>query len=131
MYKDQGAHDSQVHWHPLLIMKHRKFTTALDLEGEIIRQRRMAVNERRLAIGHAVEMRRWFDLANTPGDEIKPGAREYNRDQGFKEKHLMERNLTRLKRIEDDTLPRLGRALAEFKTAMFEFAKDDNSVVLK
>jgi hypothetical protein len=111
--------------------RHRKFTTQLDLESEIIKQRRKALNERRLADGHRVEMKRWFDLANNPGPGISDGAREYHRIKGFEEKRLMQRNIKLASRIEADMLPRLGRALAEFKTGVFDFSKDDTSVVLK
>lgn len=111
--------------------RQRKFNAQLDLEVEIIKQRRQAVKELKLANSHKAEMKRWFDLANNPSDEITPGAREHYRSKGFDERRLMDRNLRLLKRIEIDMIPRLSRAMGELKTQVFEFSKDDTSVVLK
>lgn len=109
--------------------KQRRFTSQLDIDAEIIKCHRLILNERRLARVHEIEMKRWWALANDP--EVEPGKQEYYRGKGFGEKRLMQRNLTRARRLADDIIPRLARAKAEFKTDVFEFSRNDTAVVLK
>ena len=107
--------------------KPKKHTNELDIQLEIMGYKRKVRNQRRLAEKHQTEMKRWFDLANNT--ELEGHIQEHYRNEGFKEKRLMQRNLTMARRIEEDALPRLGRALSAFKTKTFAFMGDDRSVV--
>lgn len=108
--------------------KQTKYTNRLELEAAILRLKREAANEYRLAESHQQKMKVLFDKANDPA--LEAGTQSFNRTKGFQEKRLATRNLTRARRIEDIKLPKLKNALAAFNTETFEFSKGDKSVVI-
>lgn len=105
-----------------------KFKSQLDIEARMIKERRQLLREHASAERHQTKMREYWDIANNPA--IPPGHQEFNRQKGYDEKKLMNRNLALARRIENVRLPKLKQALAAFKTRTFEFSNDDRSVVI-
>ena len=108
--------------------KQRKFTSRLDIEAAIIHCHRRIEIERKLAQKHEQFMKAHWDVAND--HSIAPHTQNFNRTRGFAERKLRDRNLTNIRRLEDKKLPKLKHALASFRTDVFEFSKDDRSVVV-
>lgn len=106
----------------------RRFTSSLDLNTELLKLKRQAADQLRLAGQHETKMKKHWDRANS--GELDSHASEYARQKGFDEKKLMERNLKLHRRITEVKMPKLKQAMAAFGTKTFEFSKDDNGVVL-
>ena len=108
--------------------KQRKFTSRMDIELAITALHRKIGTEQKLAEKHEKTMKELWDAANVMS--LEPHRQAHYRTKGFAEKKLRDRNLTNIRRIEEKQLPKLKHALASFQTDVFEFSKDDRSVVV-